>query len=59
MWWEQGFLSFSGVVVGGFDGCERGDRGCGWCRDVDVLEVACVKRMGVGVGSAAIEKKVW
>ena len=59
MWWEQGFCLFQAWLFGGFDGCESGDRGCGWCRDVDVLEVACVKRMGVAVDSAAIEKKVW
>ena len=30
--------------------CESGDKGCGWCGDVDVVEVVCGVRMGVAVG---------
>ena len=44
-------LCFSGMVVWGYDGCESGDRGCGWCGGVGVVEVFCSVRMGVGVGS--------
>ena len=42
-------------MFGGYDGCESGDSGdraCGWCGAVGVVEVFCIVRMGVGVGSA-------
>ena len=31
--------------------CENGDKGCGWCGDIGVVEVVCGVRMGVAVGS--------
>ena len=36
-------------LFGEYDGCESGDRGCGWCGGVGVLEVVCGVSMGVGV----------
>ena len=36
-------------LFGEYDGCESGDRGCGWCGGVGVLEVVCGVAMGVGV----------
>ena len=38
---------FSVCLFGGYDGCESGDRGCGWCGGVGVVEVFS----SVGVGS--------
>ena len=38
-------------MFGEYDGCESGDRACGWCDGVGVVEVVCGVRMGVGVGS--------
>ena len=43
-------------MFGGYDGCESGDRGCGWCGGVGcsggagVVEVICSMRVGVGIG---------
>ena len=43
-------------LFGEYDGCEIGDRGCGWCGGVGwsvgavVVEVVCSMRMGVGIG---------
>ena len=37
-------------MFGGYDGCESGDRVCGWCSSVGVVKVVCSVRMGVGVG---------
>ena len=37
-------------MFGGYHGCESGDRVCGWCGGVGVVEVLCSVRMGVGVG---------
>ena len=37
-------------MFGGYGGCESGDRNCGWCSGVAVVEVVCDVRMGVGVG---------
>ena len=41
-------------MFGGCDGCESGDRGCGWCSGACVVEVVCSLGMGVrkdGVGN--------
>ena len=35
---------------GGYDGCQNGDRGCGWCGSVGMVGVVCDVRMGVAVG---------
>ena len=45
------FIFFWCVCLGGYDGCESGDRGCGWSVGVGVVEVFCSVRIGVGVGS--------
>ena len=45
------FCVFLAWLFVGYDGCESGDRGCGWCGGVGVVEVFCSVRMGVGVGS--------
>ena len=45
------FCLFLAWLSGGYDGCESGDRGCGWCGGAGVVEVFCSVRMGVGVGS--------
>ena len=37
-------------LYGGHDGCESGDRGCGWCGGAGLVEVVCSVRMGVGPG---------
>ena len=37
-------------LFGGYDGCESGDLGCGWCGGAGVVEVVCSVRMGVGIG---------
>ena len=37
-------------MFGGYNWCESGDRGCGWCSSVGVVKVVCSVRMGVGVG---------
>ena len=47
MWF---FIFFWHSCLGGYHGCESGDRGCGWCGGVGVVEVLCSVRMGVGVG---------
>ena len=53
MWWKQGFCLFPAWLFGGYDGCESGDRGCGWCdgvgwfSGVGVVEVVCGVKMGV------------
>ena len=50
------FCIFLAWLFGKYDGCESGDRGCGWCRGVGwcggvgAVEVLCNMRMGVGVG---------
>ena len=31
MWCKYVFLSFLTWLFRGYDGCESGDRGCGWC----------------------------
>ena len=46
---------FPASLFEGYDGCENGDRGCGWCggvgcsSGVDVVKVVCGVRMGLGV----------
>ena len=53
MWCKQGFCLFPVWLFRGYDGCERGDRGCGWCDGVGwcggagVVEVVCSVKMGV------------
>ena len=49
MWGSWVFCLFQTWLFGGYDGCESGDRGCGWCGSVGV-EVVCGVRMGVAVG---------
>ena len=50
------FCLFLMWLLGGHDGCESGDRGCGWwggvgwCGGAGVVEVVCGVRMGVGTG---------
>ena len=50
------FCLFLMWLFGGHDGCESGDRGCGWyggvgwCGGAGVVEVVCGVRMGVGTG---------
>ena len=50
------FIFFPSWLFRGYDGCESGDRGCGWCCGVAwcggvcVVKVFCSVRMGVGMG---------
>ena len=50
------FVFFRCGCLGGYDGCESGDRGFGWCNGVGwcggvgVVDLVCSERMGVGVG---------
>ena len=37
-------------MFGVYDGCDSGDRGCGWCGGAGVVKVVCSMGMGVGVG---------
>ena len=50
------FCLFLTWLVGGYDGCDSRDRGCGWCGGVGwcggagVVEMVCSVIMGVGIG---------
>ena len=52
------FCLFPEWLFGGYDGCESGDRGCGWCGGVRVVEIVCGVRIGVGVGGVGCEEGV-
>ena len=54
---QKGFFClFLTWLVGGYDGCDSRDRGCGWCGGVGwcggagVVEMVCSVIMGVGIG---------
>ena len=44
------FCLFQAWLFGGYDGCESGDRGCGWCGGVGLVEMVFVVRMGIAIG---------
>ena len=52
------FCLFPEWLFGEYDGCESGDRGCGWCGGVRVVEIVCGVRIGVGVGGVGCEEGV-
>ena len=44
------FCLFQTWSFGGYDGCKSGDRDCGWCGGVGVVDLVCEVKMGVVVG---------
>ena len=51
------FCFLQACLLGGYDGCESGNGGCGWCGSVGAVRVICGVRMGVANGCVGTRGK--